>query len=366
MSDFKLSKSNLEYDKLYKRYGGFRKPCIKLTIGGKELIHGDGMKLSDLEVETSTYKSGFFRFKIINAYDVSKKDFKWDDFLVPGTEAEISMGYDEKYVTVFSGIVTNLHYCFTADEGPAIAVVGMDKSMLLMKGKKSAIWENKKHSDVVKDIATNYRLKFSGTDTGIKYETVVQNHQTDYEFISYLASLNSFEMFVLGDTLYFREINKEKESSIKLTMYDNIIYADIGVDIADQIGGVCLRGYSLKKEEVTSTKKNVTALNANAKSGVALLNKINGENFVHYIYEPDLDKEKADKIAVSYLEKIAMDYVTGEIRVIGIPDLTAGRYVTVDGIWGANSKRLVYLKGVRHLMNDDGFVTYCELGGNSL
>lgn len=364
MDELKIDDKSYDYSELRAKYAQFISPKVRIFIDNNDVT--DKLKISEIEVENSVYKSGYFEFRVVNAFDSTKKDFLFDDILSVGLSIKIDFGYNNKFHTVFVGNITSISYNMSVDDGPIIIVNGLDKSFLLMKGKKSAIWQDKTHSDIVKNIAGKYKMKVISTDTKKSYETVVQNQMTDYEFLTYLANLNSYEFFVIGSNIYFRKINEDKSSIITLTMFENIITANICTDIGDIIGGVTVRGYSIAKEETESVVKTIKKVNKSGKDGVELVNSLDDKNLLHYIYEPNIDSQEAEMLGNSYLEKVAMNYISGEIKIMGIPELIAGRYITVCGIKGIKSKQLLYAKSVKHIINENGYATHIELGGNSL
>ncbi|WP_432666839.1 contractile injection system protein, VgrG/Pvc8 family [Wukongibacter baidiensis] len=366
MCSLKLDTSKYDFHSLENKYNGFGVPAFKIMIEGKDVVQKEHMGIGEIVVETSINKADIFSFSVINAYEMDKSQFKWtDDYFVVGKKVEIKIGYIDKFFTVFDGYITSVKYESIKGEGPAVVVSGMDSSFLMMKGRKSFIWTKKKHSDIVSEIAKKYKLKTEVSSTDIEFETVIQNHQTDYDFLNYLADINSYEVFVIGSTLYFRELNSDQSSALTLELNRNLIEFSYTMDLAEQIGEVIVRGYNDKKEEIEAKANSIDKLGNGDKDGVSLLRGIDKTNTIHYIYEPVISKKEAEDRAKSILAKRAMNFVFGEGVSIGIPEIMAGRYISIKGLWGTKT-RLFYITSTIHSINDNGFNTYFKVGGNAI
>ncbi|MCT4604687.1 MAG: hypothetical protein N4A64_01075 [Marinisporobacter sp.] len=365
MGKYKLDTKNYNFLSLEKKYNEFHGPSVKILIEGKDIVQKEFMGIGEIFVETSIDKADWFSFSVVNGYEIDKNQFKWEKDLTVGNKIEIKFGYVDKFYTVFEGYITSTRYEFLQNEGPTIIVSGMDSSFLMMKGKKSFIWTKKKHSDIVKEVAKRYGLKTKVKGTTTQFETIVQNQQTDYDFLRYLADLNTYELFVAGSTLYFRELNSDKTSLMMLEMNKHLIEFSYAIDIADQIGGVSVNGYNMKKEEIHVDTEKISKMNNGKMDGISIMKKLDKTNTKHYIYEPIISKKEAQDRGKSILTKRSMSFIKGEGISIGIPEINAGRYLSIKGLWGTKS-RLFYITSSSHSFDENGYSTYFKVGGNAI
>lgn len=364
MAAFKLDSKKYDYLKMSKQYDNFSAPALKIFVEGKDIINKESMAITSTFVETSTEEADAFAFTISNAYDLEKMSFKWvDQYFKPGNKVEIKMGYIDKLITVMEGVITGVRMFIGTEGVPTIEVNGMDKSFLMMKGKKSFIWTKKKHSNIVSEIGKKYGFKTTSTATKTEFPTVIQNNQTDYEFIKRLASMNGYEFFITGSDLYFRDPVKEKSPIMELKMGDHLVSLELNLDIGEQIGGVVVKGYNVKKEAVEAKATAITKMGSGNMDGPSLVKSMNSGETIREIYEPVIDKSEADAMAKAVLNDASRKFVTGRAETVGLPELRAGRYVSFKGFWGTGSKT-VYIVGCRHEINRDGFMTELYLGGN--
>lgn len=366
MCSLKLGTNTYEFASLESKYLQFQAPAFKILIEGTDIVQKECMGIGEVSVESSIDKASFFSFSLLNSYEIDKNSFKWiKDYFDLGNKIEIKLGYVDKLFTVFEGYITAVKYDFSLDEGVSVIVSGMDASFLMMKGKKSDIWLNKKHSDIVSEIAGKYGLSTEVQATSMLFPTVTQNQQTDYDFLKYLSNLNSFETFIFGSTLYFRKINSDKSSIMTLEINKHISELNYSVDIGEQIAGVVVRGYNIKKEEIESKCESVKGINSTGKDGVAILKSLGKDNAFHYIHEPLISVEEAKERAESFLIKRSMSFVTGIGSSIGIPEISAGRYLNIKGAFGTES-RIFYVTAATHVLDSNGYSTYFKIGGNSI
>lgn len=366
MSNLKIDDKSYEFATLEKKYSGFRAPAYKIFINGKDVVQKEHIGIEEIYVENSIDKADFFSFTVVNAYKFDKSIFEWqENALTIGSKIEIKFGYIDKFNTIFEGYITSVKYDFSQREGASIIVSGMDASFLMMKGKKSFLWLKKKHSDIVDELAKKYKLKAQIKNTSMEFESIVQNNQSDYDFLRYLADLNSYEMFVLGSNLYFREINSSKDSIITLEMNRHMISFNYSIDLGEQVGGVVVRGYNTKKEEIEAKCEKIDGINNGGKNGVSVLRSLDKTNTLHYIYEPLVSKNEAKQIAESMLLKKSMNYVSGDGMCVGIPEIIAGRYIKIKGMFGVKAKTF-YITSTVHIFDSTGYTTSFKIGGNEV
>lgn len=363
---YKLDTGSYDFGSLEKKYSEFRAPSFKILVDGKDIVQKDKVGISEVIVENCADKSDMASFKVINAYVPSKMQFLWQsDYFTLGKKLEVKCGYMGKDTSIFEGYITNVQFEYTDTHGAVVTVEGLDASFLMMKGQKSAIWSKKKHSAIVEEIGKAYKLKTEVDSTDIEFETVVQSGQNDYQFIERLAMLNSCEFFIAGGTLYFRKYNKSKSPALSLELGKTLLEFTYGANIEEQITGVTVRGYNIKKEEIEVSVTSISAKSGDGDTGVDLLGSIDSKNTVHYIFAPIISQAEAKSIGEAYLMKKSMEFVTGEGVSVGLPEICGGRYVKIKGMFGTKAKNF-YVVGATHIVSGDGYTTYFRLGGNCI
>ncbi|MCR8633775.1 phage late control D family protein [Paenibacillus radicis (ex Xue et al. 2023)] len=364
MADLKLDSSTYTTDSLAKKYSDFFAPAFEISVDGTKI--SDEIAVASLKVENSLQGTAdSFSFRVTNAFNLIKRDFVWlDNVFVLGKAVDIKLGYLDKLTLVFQGYITSVVADFSEDDTPSLIVRGMDLSYLMMKGSKSKSWAKKKYSDIVKEIAQAHGAKPQVDDTTTEYITVSQNQIDDYHFIQYLADLVNYDFFVVGKTLYFRKPLTEMTPVVTLEWGTFIRNLSIDMNIADQITEVCVRGWDNKKLEVVEAKAtSVTKLGSNSKTGKDIM-KAQG-SYIEHVYTNIDSASEAKTHAEALLNKRSMQLVSGQGECVGIPEIRAGRYMKLGGV-GTKLNQPYYIIATTHIVDESGYVTRFQLGGNAV
>jgi len=365
-----MDKGKYTYADLKEKYGQFVAPDCEIKIGGTS--HKEKkMSISSLEVELSAgYEAGGCVFKISNGYDPKKGAFEtgWlDTILVPGKDISVDMGYIKKS-TVFCGIISSVTNQFDEENGANIIVSCMDAKGAMMAGKQRVFGGEKKLTDIVKAILTEYKstkaIKTVTVDTltDLKRQ-IFQNSQTDYDFLVAVARKLGYEFFISKDEVLFVKPRKIKDPIIIFTWGENIISFSREIDLTEQLKEVKVIGNDEKeKKEIVGKASTITKTGKKTASDTYALVK----KRVETIYDPSVRTlEEANTLAKSILEEYSMQYVSGYGKCVGIPELIPGRFVKMDR-FDKSINGSYYIKKVTHLLDEDGYITKFEVGANSL
>ncbi|MGB3368196.1 MAG: contractile injection system protein, VgrG/Pvc8 family [Acidaminobacteraceae bacterium] len=364
MGKFEVGSDKLNVMKIMDKYNNMAVPSVQVMIEGKDIANKSFMAVNNVSVETSTEKADICTFEVLNAYDVEKLEFAWvDKDFTPGKKVEIKFGYVDILTTVFEGFITAVTCAIRSDE-TIVHVTCMDKSFAMMKCQKSRIWTEKKHSDIVGDISGSYGLSSKVSATQLDYASISQNDLSDYKFINLLADYNGFEFFVTGSTLYFRDRSKDLSSAILLTVGTDVASFEYTIDIGEQIAAIDVKGYGLEKKLIKGKATSVTKL-GNQMDGVSIIKKLIGENSVKELNGSFFSDKDAEIFAKGQLQKQSQKFVRAKAEVIGIPELRAGRFISIKGMW-ATKEKLFYIKNCQHTMDEEGYSTRLDLEGNSI
>ncbi|HBV97848.1 MAG: hypothetical protein JL50_17945 [Peptococcaceae bacterium BICA1-7] len=365
MSEVTLDSKSLTFSELDSKYGNFLVPSFEVSVEGANLVRG-GVGITAITVNTSVEKADSFTFTVSNAFDVMTRAFNWLDYFKVGKYLKISMGYADNLVTVFDGLTTSVRFDFTPEESPKIVVSGMDRTFLLMKGIKSRSFIDKKHSDVVSAIAGEHSLS-TGTvdDTGVLHKIIEQSRASDYQFISWMARENNYEFFIVGKKLYFRKYSNASPA-ITLEWGKTLQSFSLEVDIADQVGGVTVRGWdTAQKKEIVAQSGSVSKLGSGSTTGQDLIKRLCGSSIKEYEYDGNVTSQAmGEKKATAILNQRAMKFVAGNGEMIGVPDVRAGQFIRVDKV-GSSLSNNYYLTSVSHVIGSSGYNTQFTVGGNA-
>jgi phage protein D len=363
MAELTLGSDSYTTDDLAAKYKDFFAPAFEISIDGSKI--SDEIAISSLKVESSIHGAAdSFTFRVANAFDLIKRDFLWETLFELGKAIDIKLGYVDKLTLVFQGYITSVTAEFMDDTTPSLVVRGMDTSYLMMKGAKSKSWTKKKYSDIVKEIAGVHGAKTKVDDTTTMYNSLAQNQMDDYHFLQYLADLVNYDFFVVGKTVYFRKPLTEMTPVVTLEWGTFLRSLSVDMNIADQITEVVVRGWDNKKLEVIEQKAtDVTKLGSNSKTGKDIM-KAKG-SYIEHVYTNIDSVDEAKTHAAALLNKRSMKLINAQGECIGIPEIQAGRYLKLSGV-GKRLAQPYYILSVTHIVDEGGYVTRFQLGGNAV
>lgn len=351
-----------DYDTLANKYGNFYRPTVKIFVNNQssDVLSSMDLEVEEVKVDLSLTAAGSTQFKISNAYETEKHQFKSDvkDKFKPGTIVEIALGYGSSVIKIQKGFVCMLG----ADCGAKnlLVVTVMDVRRLMMSsGSKHLLHDVKNYSDAFENVMAPYAklcsLEISTTDD--KLESPISQTGTDYDFVMeelIKKGKSNREFFIVGDKAYFRERPKQSSSMMKIEMGRELLHLEMDYSYLDV--EIQVMGYnSYEQQTYTGTAK--------AKSSEPQASLISTPP-VWIISDPDADnQEKAAKRAAYLAGNETENAKSGKLVTIGLPEIIPGRFIEVVEVEPMVNKKY-YISEVRHyLQRDSMYTTEIEIEG---
>ncbi len=362
---------------LEKKYQNLYAPAFEILVEGQDLLKA-GVEVISVNVDNTLDGADTFSFTVFNAFNPIDREINSfvNDVLVFDAEVEIKFGYGSQLKTIMVGIITAVKIDFPSGGTPQVDVSGFDISYRMMKEKQPRYWYKKKDNEIVQDIAKEYDLKTSLDtehpfsqeqktidDTNLEYEqTVKQEKENDFEFLTRLAERNSYEFFVFNDVLYFRKPRYKSKPIITLEWQVSLVSFAPDFNIAERVYQVDVIG-----QNTTDEKKNITATARifNDEIVKIFVNKLkqtgSGENATEQLLKEQVkqavdSEEHAKNLAKSILLKKHEDVLKGSGESIGIPDLLAGTNIDLKGL-GSQFSNIYYIEQTNHSISSSGYKT---------
>jgi uncharacterized protein len=363
VGDIKFDTQTTSFDDLESKYSDFYAPGYAILVDETNLLQ-QNIAFRKVEVISRFGASDTCKFYVTNAFDLVARKFKWlDDYFTIGKTLEIKMGYVDKLETVFVGLITSVTFDYPSGSDPELVIEGMDATFLMMQGKHSNTWNEKKHSDIAKEIGGNYVSTLKVDDTDTQYESVSQQNTDDYKYLTDIAQQNGYEFFVVGKTMYFRKPFQNTAAVTTLTWGKNLMSFSPKFDIASLVGSVTVRGRDIKQQqEVEATSQSSSATGAWSDKVSSLMQTIGKKVKQEIVYTNMTTAAEVQAMANVLLEERAREYLSGKGTCLGLPELIAGRYIKLEFV-GAEFSKPVFLSTVTHTIDSKGFVTNFAVGG---
>jgi len=336
-------------------------PDIEILIDGKKQKTD---KLVFAKVSYALEKSDMFKI-VFNDNDMKLQE---DASFKEGNEVVVKLGYSRQFTKMIAGEIVKIDYSFDTGSQTTVSLIGFDKSFRLSRTKYSRSFLKMKDSDIARKIAGEMGLKADITSTSQTHEYVFQNNQSNLSFLKLRAKRLDFEVEVEENTLIFKETRHTKKKHTVVLKWDkNLMEFHPKIDITKVVDEVVITGWDPKTKKLVKGKakagdeKNTFGTKDGAKTAVSKYGSSSSRTFK--VDSPLTTQEEANNMAKSKLNKLNMNYLTGDGVCIGEPLIRAGRNITVNGV-GSRVSGDYYIVSAEHVFTVKGYRTYFEFKRN--
>jgi phage protein D len=335
-------------------------PIVKL--GGapapKELLKD----ILEIVVDESLHMPSMFVMKIHNVYVAASEDSEpWknenyfnigDQITIgfgPGTTEDIEFDVVEIEERLIEGEITGIEVKFVAPSTAHIIVRGYDVSHRLHRGRYNRSFSNCTDTDIVRKVAQEARIKIGQLDaSGVSYDYVFQENQTNMEFLRERAARIGFELFVQDNKIHFRE--PKGEGSINLEWLKNLMSFDVRVTSAEQVSSVQVNSWDYSNKKLltgTASKEQLVTVTGNG-DGSSISDKFMQQSPKMIVVDQPVDTLKeAEQMAQALCNELGGEFVTADAKAMGNPIIRPGKVVTLENM-GTRYSGDYYVTGTCH------------------
>lgn len=284
----------------------------------------------------------------------------------PGKTLEVSLGYAEKNVKVFSGIITKHsinvgpNYLYQSTDS-LLLLEASDKAIKMTVGKKSELYEKKKDSAIMTTLLTTAGLTKKVGTTTVTHDVIARNNCSDWEFLLNRAKANGM---VVLNSLGAVDVEVPSASGMeKLSVtYGKDIKTFRGdLDASTQLQQVEAINYDIYEEkEVKQTGKDSKFDKPGNITG-AVLGKVVAATKVSVKVPVPVLTQELKGFADAALSASRLRRMVGEMSFRGTTGVTLGDLVKLNG-FGKLFNGLVYITEVEHRVDNGQFTTKVSFG----
>ena len=380
-----------DYQTLKKKYDSFQMPRALVEINGVDLSQTkEGFQLSDIRVENSCdFQANVATFSLYGkrVYDQVMGFFQTpvlDKYVKLGFGVCISLGYDESVREVFRGYISRISYIFPRQQRrnviPGVQITCYDIKGLMMSGCYSRqIPEASSYSDALRKVLQSYGytylknlkpaaitdLLISDTPDATAATPSDENgnqtttfsaemvNETDYEFAVKIAKRFNYEFYTIGGNVIFRPAKNDENILIEIGPGRGIVYMDASYDMTGLVKETEVRSIDPDTgKPISESLKNNNKWSMGSNDMKSLLSKTKKV----YLDATVSSKEEAGYRADYLLQENAYRYGSLRLEMIGLPEMTPGKFIHVGGIGPIGTYRKFYVDSVVHNMS--GTSTY--------
>lgn len=349
---------------------------IAMMVHGVEIIRLLGLRIADLEVETTIDSDAdTCTFTVHNIWDANASEINmYDSVLSPGNDIQVLLGLQGSQPnTVFAGVITHITVEAEDKEGPLLRVRCTDSSMVLMSGRITLdSWQTMSYSDVVQQLAATYGLNTDVDTILAPMDVVVREdpQDNDFQFLQKLAERVGYQFYVTGKTICFKDSAQSLTGPVLTFGYGKeILSFSITADLLSQVPAVQVLGWDHTQGQVVTGNSGSlpgTGIGAFSWTGPNQL-AVAGSTGVQFVAEDVSSSVEATNRAQLIFNNHGKRFIQGWAKVTGDPTITTGCLVHLAGIGARFATSYFESYRVRHSVNaTEGYTTTVIVRGNNL
>lgn len=362
----------------------------------------DGLHVTSIVVDQRLDAPDTFQVQFMASHEGERTVF---DFAKEGASIEIGFGYEQPE-TVFKGEIIYVESEYSAQGGSFVTLRGYDHSHRLTRGFSAKSFgqgesEDQTLSDLVSDVITNSKTGQGEKSDGLSADQVDSTEfksrwipkamTTNYDFLKWAgSSLGRASGSGQQDKkISFRALNINS-SPVAAACMENmddsggakplrVVSARMQVSTFPSYAKVRIHGWNSKEKkafvgEVDSCSPEIDAANANSgwKSGwKATGQALYGDEGSGAVFERVMDycesQEEADKIAQGLFDSFSLRYFTGDVEVMGFPQIVPGAVVELKGFGDRSNGKVLVTEATHSISATSGqpYLTAFKFASNA-
>jgi phage protein D len=333
----------------------------KVKIDDETIKASDGMEVSTIVVDLDIDRidTATIEFANVARGVLSGRRHKIGDSM------QIEFGYDGTTEKVFLGECVGLEPRWPEGAPSSLLVRGMDRLHRLKRGTGIRVWENKKDSDVVKQIASECGLQAQVDATSETHKYILQNNVGNGEFIKFLARRNHYDVDIDDSKLKFIKPPAGSGGAIDLTYELDLQDCRMKLNAVGQVSEVVVRAwdYFQKKEVVGKAKTGDVSKGAGTNLGADLAKSAFGDSTAYVTDFPVANQGEANALAKSIISAKAGQFLSGTARCMGDPKILPGSTVNLKLLGDYSGKYTV--TSARHMVSSKGYIVDFDFSSNT-
>ncbi len=289
-----------------------------------------------------------------------------DASLEPGTQLEISAKADKATKTIFDGEIVEIEPNF----GPGthnLIVRGFDRLHRLSRGRQVRSFQNVSDSDLVQRIASEVGLQAQVGATPEVHDYLLQDNQTNLEFLRARAASLGFLLFARGKTLHFEPI-ETSGTPTKLEWGVTLSAFHPRMTTIDQVNKVVVRGWDPdSRQEIVGQATNGKSAPSvgESKTGGDLAQGAFNITAQHQIADQAVRSQSAaDQLAQAGADQLAGRFIEAEGTCGGNPAVIAGSLIDVTAVGNRFSGTYFVTSATHHYGSQAGYTTEFSVSGH--
>lgn len=340
-------------------YEDFHKPVAQVYADGKEIAADGGIYLESVDVSESSGREPDMAVLVYRVCRLPEKNLKdFEGKLAVGQVMEIKAGYGDITRRIFLGYLHEVEARSSMRDYVEYTLLCLDVKGLMKKNSVFQVSGAQKVQQTLKEILDTPKYKaFVGRKEVdalpqcMNQDCVIKG-ETHYDWLCCLAEYLDYEFFCGRGSLIFRKAEKG-DKLLTLSEKGGLLAVRTRVSLAGQTGSINVCSYNRKDMKLAAAAEwsGVTE-----PFGQKLAQVLQG--FSYYLWDMGLETgEQASFRAQAAMNRASRQSSRMDAVNMGIPEISPGICVKLEGETAESLKGTIYVDEVRHLLNGNGYKT---------
>ncbi len=269
--------------------------------------------------------------------------------------------------TLFEGEIVGVELDLAAHGVPTLVVRCFDKSHRLHRGRQARTFVQMKDTDIVQRVAGEAGLSVEADQTSEVHDWVMQNNQTNWEFLQERAARNGFRLFLKdGSKLCFKKVEDDGRTTHTLEWGKELRSFRPRVSASPQVDEVEVRGWDPKKKQAiiarAKSAKGVPKVRQDRQGGEVAKRAFGSAKMV-VVDRPVHSEGEAKAIAQSLCDEIGASFLEAEGLCYGVPQMRPEDMVKIQNIGDRFSGEYLVTSCTHTYTPAEGYATVFTVSG---
>ncbi|MDH6343906.1 Rhs element Vgr protein [Parabacteroides sp. PFB2-12] len=322
----------------------------------------DSFQLSRISIHTEVNHIGKATLRLYSGEsEVSPFVMSDADTFKQGTDIRIGIQREEKEEILFEGFVLSTEIQVSREQGHILTVECRHYAYLTTLGRKNAIFENSKDSDIIKRIFANYSdITLKAANTQIKHIALTQYYCTDWDFVLSRADANGLIVITSGKEVVVEEPNITDKPVLEVSHDTDFFDFNATLSLSDQYAEVNTVAWNHTEQKVIQEKAKPAESNKQGDLSPQMLSALN-KNKLTYQTNASVEKESLKTWADALALKASLSRYKGHFTISGNAEVKPGKLITINGL-GKRFDGDVFIGSVEHILDEHHWTTSVGIG----
>ncbi len=292
-----------------------------------------------------------------NSFKISNSN----DFSI-GKKVEIKLGYSGENKSVFKGIITS-HGLRLTKKSSIISIECRDEAIRLNTGRKSALFEKKKDSDIIAEILKSYRLQKDIEPTKVIHSEMVQHYCTDWDFIMMRAETSGLLITTNNGKICAKKPILSDVARWEVTYGVNMIGFTADIDARNQCKSITSLSWDVANQSVLKTTSNSKKEVEVGNYKTAKLSEVLGYEDYLLQTSTNMPIDALEAWASAKHLKSTLSKLKGKVEFCGNANIEPATLLKLSGL-SDQFNGSAFVSGVEHTFESGEWKTTARLGMN--